>query len=445
MHVEDGAWSGAENGDAEFAKWNGDPDDAGYSPDRASWAVMTAALHHVETAEAIAPHSSVAGIIDGDGSATYVAWRWLLVGQTSCYWYWDGAENGTWDSHPTRAANEAVAYADQVIDSAGSDPAPPTISLPQRQPYNPGAYEWASSPEPRAFEVWTFAYDVSGLGSVELRYRLDDDRCRDVNNEVYDSGEVQGVPMSAVGVESRSTPSPSVIAEGYSATIDAEPGTLVDYWVVATDVHGNEARSPIMHTAVGSLGLTAPPEGGPWQPPTPGPTDAITISATAPGQLPWGVDGWTLPAAAYRTPDTVEFGDGQSVETPLVDPDGDGTWTATIGPFDDPSQPISTIELVFHYAEGGWSSPDQTIVLGSAPPAEAADCTPYYRGGEWSSDDDDAVSDDDDARDDDDGALTEPPPGGVTLDGCQCRSEGSSGVPGGWGLLVLFWMRRRRG
>jgi MYXO-CTERM domain-containing protein len=482
LHVEDGAWSGADNGDAEFAKWNGDPDEDGYSPDRASWAVMTAALNHVETAEAIAAHTGVEGIVDGDGSATDLAWRWLLVGQTSCYWYWDGSEGGTWDSHPTRAANEAVGYAEDVIVGAGTDPAPPTIYMPQRQPYNPGAFEWTSSPESTEFEVWTFAYDVSGLASVDLHYRLDGDGCRDVNNEVYDSGSVQTVAMTATAVTSEANPAPVVISDGYAATIDTDPGTLVDYWVVATDVHGNEARSPIMHTAVGSLGLAGAPDGGgggPWEPADPGPDDAITISAGGPGQLHWGVDGWTVPAEVYQPAETVDFGDGQSVETPLTDPDGDGTWTATIGPFNDPSEAVSTINFVFHWDDGGWSSPDHTIVLGSGgddddDDDEPGECVPYYMGGEWVPGDDDDAVDDDDAADDDDvhpddddvvpddddvvpddddaaatddddgGVREQTTPSGVFLPGCECSSGGSSGGAGLLGLVLLAVIRRRK-
>ena len=33
IHVEDGAWAGANNGDAQFKKWMGDPDTTGWSPD----------------------------------------------------------------------------------------------------------------------------------------------------------------------------------------------------------------------------------------------------------------------------------------------------------------------------------------------------------------------------------------------------------------------------
>src|SRR5678810_821301 len=43
-----------DNGDAEFKKWLGDPSGSGWSPDRNSWAVLTAAKNRVFHAEDIA-------------------------------------------------------------------------------------------------------------------------------------------------------------------------------------------------------------------------------------------------------------------------------------------------------------------------------------------------------------------------------------------------------
>jgi hypothetical protein len=100
IHVENGAWSGADNGDPEFEKWLGDPAPDGYSPDHNSWAVVTAARNFVLTAGQIAPAAT----------GTLEAWHDMLNAEASDCWYWDGAQNGIWDSHPTRAANQAVAH-----------------------------------------------------------------------------------------------------------------------------------------------------------------------------------------------------------------------------------------------------------------------------------------------------------------------------------------------
>ena len=164
IHVENGSWAGADNGDPEFKKWLGDPDASGWSPDRNSWAVLTAAKNRVFTADDIAPAAEPGQRPDhGTGTPTERAWHYLMAGRgSSDYWYWDGTE--VWDSNVTRGSNLAVAQADQVIiHFPAQETTPPTVFLPQRESYNPGGQEWGPAPEPSDFEVWTFAYDVSGL------------------------------------------------------------------------------------------------------------------------------------------------------------------------------------------------------------------------------------------------------------------------------------------
>jgi len=453
LHLEDGSWSGADNGDPEFAKWNGDPGEDGYSPDRNSSAVMTAALNHVLTADALAPYTSAAAVIDGSGSDTDLAWRWLLVGQTSCYWYWDNSEGGIWDSHPTRAANEAVAAADRAVDAAGGgDPIGPSIYLPQREAFNPGGYEWADAPEPTEFEVWTFAYDVSGLTRVDLRYRVDDDACRDAANEVYGGGGWETVSMDTWTQDPQTDPQPSAVATGYRADLDVGTGVLVDYYVEAEDTHGNVTRSPIMHVAVGELGSGGT---GPWDPEFPSEDDEITIHAEGPGWLHWGVNGWQRPDEVYWPAGTVDWGDGLSVETPLDGPDGDGLYHVTLGPLNDPSHPITQVDFLFHWSDDTWSSPDQVIPINAAPAPDALpeDCVPYYRSGGYEGDDDDAADDDDDDDDgddddeggdddDDDDDATADPDGSINT--CDCRMDGRAGAAGWWMALALIALHRLR-
>ncbi len=448
IHVEPGGWSGADNGDAEFAKWNGDPGEDGYSPDHHSWAVITAATNHVLQADDLAGYTSAEAIIDGNGSATDMAWRWLLVGQTSCYWYWDNSEGGTWDSHPTRAANEAVAWAEQAItDAGGGDITGPGLYLPQREPYNPGGYEWGDSPESQDFTVWTLAYDRAGLGEVSLRYRVDGDDCRDAANEVYDSGGWHEITMSASALDSRTDPAPSVRAERYEADLDVGTGVLVDYYVHATDLLGNTARSPIMHVVVGELGSADSGDDAPWDPLNPTTDDVITIFADGPGHLHWGVNGWQQPDEEYWPTGTFDWGDGQSVESPLL-AGSDGDYYVEIGPFDG-GQDVSEINFVFHWADDSWSSPDETIVLGSqAYQVIPDDCTPYHRAGGWDGEEDDDWLEDtgDDAGDPidtgDPGYDDPDDPGRMGVSNCGCAAPGA---PAGLllGLLGLVGVARR--
>jgi hypothetical protein len=357
IHVEDGSWSGADNGDPEFQKWNGAPGADGYSPDRNSWAVITAVKNRVLTAEAIAPHTSAAAIVDGAGSPTDRAWHHLLNAQTSCYWYWDNAAGGLWDSHPTRGANLAAAQADQVIPQ-GQDTVGPTLYLPQRVPYSPGL-----DPNPADFDVWTLAYDLSGLAEVRLHWRVDADGVRDAANERYAGGTWQAADMLGVTLQPRTDPAPTHQAALYQARVSGVRDALVDYYVSARDELGHESRSPIMHVWVGSSG------GQPadlWSPAEPTRADAITIAWNRAGHLHWGVDAslggqWAAPPAEYWPAGSSLWPDGRAIESPLQGPDAEGRYTVQLGPFD--RTPVAEVNFVFHHADGTWSSPDHTIPI----------------------------------------------------------------------------------
>jgi hypothetical protein len=293
IHVESGSWAGADNGDAEFKKWLGDPNASGWSPDRNSWAVLTAAKNRVFTADDAAPYSSLQNIMTGAGTATERAWHYLLQAEASDYWYWDGTE--VWDSNVTRGSNLAVAQANQVLTPGvlANEITPPSVFLPQRESYNPGGIEWGTTPQPSDFEVWTFAYDVSGLSSVTLKWRTDADGVNPIastQNETYAGGSEVGAWNSiAMGSSDVAPPSnilaPTYRAHRYGGMITGQHDALLDYYVEAIDSRGNITRSDIQHVWVGdsattpggdvveinpdpavagqSLGITYNPAGGP--------------------------------------------------------------------------------------------------------------------------------------------------------------------------------------
>lgn len=273
IHVEAGSWYGA-GADPEFLKWNGDPVN-GYSPDRNSWSVITAASNIVKTAEQI----------NSSSPDTKAAWNYLLVGETSCYWYWDGTED--WDNKPTRAANLATTAAMKVVNTS-LDLTPPSIYHPQREPYNPGETEWGTV-QSSNFTVWSYVYDVSGLSSVKLKYRLDKDGKNPISsnqNETYAGGNEVGswveIPMTSRSIPSRGL-TPNYKADEYSAQITGVRNKLVDYYIEATDSKGNVARSMILHTWVGSGGaassttLSVSPQGGYYE-------GGVTVTLTATGE-----------------------------------------------------------------------------------------------------------------------------------------------------------------
>ncbi len=262
VHIESGSWAGADAGDPEFKKWLGDPDPTtGWSPDRNSWAVLTAAKNHVFTADDLAPATNLDNIIDGVGSPTERAWHTLLQAEASDHWYWDGTE--VWDSNVTLGSNQAIANANQVLNAfSGVESTPPTVFVPQREAYNPGGDEFGST-QPSDFEVWTYAYDVSGLQSVQLKYRLDGDGTNPLastQNETYAGGSEVGDWITIDMASSDVSPpagilTPTERALRFGATIAGHEEVLVDYYVEAVDSNGNLQRTDIQHVYIGSSSI----------------------------------------------------------------------------------------------------------------------------------------------------------------------------------------------
>ena len=149
------------------------PTRSGWSPDRNSWAVLTAAKNRVFTADDIAPYDEPA-----QHHQPARARPPSEPGTTCCRPRPPTTGTGTaprcGTRNVTRGSNLAVAQANQVLTPAAlaNETTPPTVFVPQREIYNPGGMEWGTTPQPSDFEVWTYAYDVSGLSNVTLKWRV---------------------------------------------------------------------------------------------------------------------------------------------------------------------------------------------------------------------------------------------------------------------------------
>ncbi|MHC9542445.1 MAG: hypothetical protein AB9903_23280 [Vulcanimicrobiota bacterium] len=262
VHVEDGSWWGANLGDPQFSKWIDDPAYTGYSPKNNSWATLTAAKNEVITADQLEPagntKESIGNIISGGGSETEKAWHGLLVGQTSCYEYWEPGNILSYSS--VKGANMAVDHARNVISKHGKeeDKVGPSVFLPMHHPYNPKGF-------PGSFNVVTYAYDVNGVKSVKVKYRVDEDgkldRPEDFKFEGRDvkkwDGEVSmnKLPFPDLPNKPPVWVDPTARADVYRTKVElnlpeSSPGGMVQYYVEAEDNLGNITRSPLQNVFV---------------------------------------------------------------------------------------------------------------------------------------------------------------------------------------------------
>ena len=372
VHIEDGSWGNAADdwGHPQFINWlwpmydgNYQFDPNGWTEDARNWAVITAAENRVETAEDLVASVDIARIVYPDASSNNaeLAWHFFLPALTSGYMYYGISQD--MEVKQTIACNNAVEFADSVINAhPGEDNVAPTIFIPQRFPYNPGGkgfgpiYNYQEHDNPSDFYIWTFVYDVSGLQSVEVKYRIDNDGINplsDNDNETYAGGS--GVAdWQSIAMTERMFPAgnvtgnpeidffvmPDYIANEYYAEIVGLTNYLIDYCVEAIDNFGNVKKSPIQHVYIGE-GNGSGTDYVNWFPENPEVGDTLIITYGANGSLfdvtqlyiHLGINGWQNVedyAMSYNEQDALwEYSFLIEVGTNTIDfcfTDGQGNW-----------------------------------------------------------------------------------------------------------------------
>lgn len=398
VHVEDGSWVNAANdwGHPQFINWiwplydpttfEFDPD--AWTEDVRNWAVLVAAENHVTMAEDLSSPVDIADVVAPSASSSIAerAWHHLLPGYTSGYMYYGTALD--MEVKQTLAGNIAIGLADQEIaNHPGTDNTPPTVFIPQRYPYNPGGvgfgpnFGYQQHDNVSDFHVWTLAYDVNGIQDINLMYRTDNDGnnpLSDNENETYAGGSGVGAWQS-IDMTFKDFPAenifnnpeidffmmPDQIADLYYGKIEGLSNVLVDYYVEATDAEGNTVKTPIQHVYVGDENTGG--GGGNsnvfWEPEVPTTNETVTITvmdATENSWLHWGVNytgsTWTQPNSVYWPTGTQPHSGGTAVQTPFTDPDGDGIYTVTLGPFNDPAQEVNSVAFVIWHGGSNWNN-----------------------------------------------------------------------------------------
>jgi glycosyl hydrolase family 57 len=284
VHVEDGGWVYADGdfGSPIFINWHFPPSyknssninvvdpTTGVSDKADVWRVIVATENRVKTAQQISgitPRIDQVrdpGSFSGTPNNVELAWHYYLAGLDSGFVYFGC--HGDECQRPVLAQSNAEREIGGVLSANGNqDTTAPTIFIPQRHPWNPGAQNYGvqysyrpTTPPNTDFWIWTYAYDVSGVANVTLKYRSNGSNQPPTQDQfkTYAGGANTGswntlamtkrVAAPVIGV------TPQFIADYYYAKLTGLSDTFVDYYVTATDTRGNTFNSPIQHVYVAS-------------------------------------------------------------------------------------------------------------------------------------------------------------------------------------------------
>jgi Starch/carbohydrate-binding module (family 53)/Glycosyl hydrolase family 57 len=283
VHVEDGGWVFADSdfGSPSFINWNWPPSYAtsggnvvdpsiGNTDKGDTWRVIIATENRVKTAQQISGVQPNIDQIRDPGSfsttpnAVELGWHYYLGSLDSGFVYYGCVADEC--LRAIVAQSNAVRNVNSLISNLSNDTTPPTVFIPQRHPWNPGGTNFGVQYGYKTvvaantdFWIWTYAYDASGITNVTLFVR--NNGSIPPTNDVfktYAGGSPAGAWLATNMTQRIATNSsgysPQYMADYYYSKVIGITNAFVDYYVGATDAHGNTYKSPIQHVYVGAGG-----------------------------------------------------------------------------------------------------------------------------------------------------------------------------------------------
>jgi hypothetical protein len=382
VHVEPGGWEYADGdfGSPIFINWHWPPSyqtngvnkvdpSVGVSDKADVWRVIVATENRVKTAQQISgitPNIDQVrdpGSFGGSPNGVELGWHYYLAGLDSGFVYYGCHDDEC--LRPIKSQDNAVRNVNGYLNDLTNDHTPPTIFIPQRSPWNPGTTNFGNQysyritvPTNSDFFVWTYAYDVSGIANVVLKYRLDGANPPTQDQFKTYAGGPNTCPWSSITMAQRSVApilgsTPQYIADYYWTKVTGLSDTYVDYYVEATDNKGNTYKSPIQHVYVAANNGAPPSPTGCngrvyLQPATPTAGQSVTIqydasnsvlSGANPVYIHLGYNSWnpTLPDAAMTFNASSNLWEYTTIVTNIateldcVFNDGASTWDSNNG------------------------------------------------------------------------------------------------------------------
>jgi Starch/carbohydrate-binding module (family 53)/Glycosyl hydrolase family 57 len=318
VHVEDGGWVFADSdfGSPSFINWNWPPSYAtsggnvvdpsiGQTDKGDNWRVIIATENRVKTAQQISGLTNRVdqvrdpGSYSGTPNAVELGWHYYLAGLDSGFVYYGCTADECLRS--IYAQSNAVRNVNSLLSNLSGDATPPTVFLPQRHPWNPGGtnfgvqYGYKTVVAANSdFWVWTYAYDASGITNVSLFVR--NNGANPPTSDVFKTyaggspaGAWQASAMTQRVATNSSGYTPQYMADYYYTKVTGISNAYCDYYVSATDAHGNTFKSPIQHVYVGAGGGSGGNNSGSSGPVSITPTNpvagnSVTVQYTATGR-----------------------------------------------------------------------------------------------------------------------------------------------------------------